>query len=39
MNRKPIVIGSGQYNYDIIKLREYPNGFVVGKRNTYVEKT
>ena len=37
MNRKPIVIGSGQYNYDIIKLREYPNGFVVGKRNTYVE--
>ena len=39
MNRKPIVIGSGQYNYDIIKLCEYPNGFVVGKRNTYVEKT
>ena len=39
MNRKPIIIGSGQYNYDIIKLREYPNGFVVGKRNTYVAKT
>lgn len=39
MNRKPIIIGSGQYNYDIIKLREYPNGFVVGKRNPYVEKT
>lgn len=39
MNRKPIIIGSGQYNYDIIKLREYPNGFVVGKKNPYVEKT
>jgi sugar/nucleoside kinase (ribokinase family) len=35
---KPIIIGSGQYNWDIIKLREYPNGFVIGKRNTFVEK-
>lgn len=39
MNRKPIIIGSGQYNYDIIKLREYPEGFIVGKRNPYVERT
>ncbi len=38
MNRLKI-IGSGQYNWDIIKLRDYPDGFVVGKRNSYVETT
>lgn len=37
MNKKLTIIGSGQYNYDIIKLREYPDGFVIGKRNPYVE--
>ena len=31
MNKKLTIIGSGQYNYDIIKLREYPDGFVIGK--------
>lgn len=39
MKTKPIVIGSGQYNYDIIKLREYPEGFAAGKRNKYTERT
>lgn len=39
MNRKPIIIGSGQYNWDVIKVREYPNGFVPGKRNPHIEKT
>ena len=27
------VIGSGQYNWDRIVLRNYPNGFTPGKRN------
>lgn len=31
------IIGSGQYNWDVIKLREYPNGFVPGKRNPFTE--
>ncbi|MBD5283543.1 MAG: hypothetical protein HDS31_02930 [Bacteroides sp.] len=31
------IIGSGQYNLDIIKLREYPEGFSIGKRNRFVE--
>lgn len=39
MKAIPIIIGSGQYNYDIIKVREYPDGFIVGKRNRYSEKT
>lgn len=38
MKTKPVVIGSGQYNYDIIKLREYPEGFTAGKRNKFTEK-
>ena len=37
MNKRPVIIGSGQYNYDIIKVREYPDGFTTGKRNTYTE--
>ena len=39
MKTKPIIIGSGQYNYDIVKLREYPEGFSIGKRNKFTEKT
>lgn len=39
MKKKRIIIGSGQYNWDIIKLREYPDGFIAGKRNPYTEKT
>lgn len=31
------IIGSGQYNWDIIKVREYPDGFTIGKRNKFVE--
>lgn len=30
------IIGSGVYNYDVINKCEYPNGFVVGKRNKSV---
>ena len=36
--KKHVIIGSGQYNWDVIKLREYPNGFVLRKRNFTVEK-
>ena len=35
--KKYSIIGSGQYNWDIIKLRDYPDGFTVGKRNKFVE--
>lgn len=35
--KKYSIIGSGQYNWDVIKLREYPNGFVPGKRNPFTE--
>lgn len=38
MKKNLSIIGSGQYNYDIIKLREYPNGFTVGKRNEWTER-
>ena len=37
MSKRPVIIGSGQYNYDIIKVREYPDGFSIGKRNSYTE--
>ena len=37
MSKKHTIVGSGQYNWDIIKLREYPEGFVVGRRNPYTE--
>lgn len=33
------IIGSGQYNWDIIKLLKYPDGFNIGKRNPFVEET
>ena len=33
-----IIIGSGQYNWDVIKLREYPEGFTPGKRNPFTER-
>lgn len=33
MKGKLIAIGSGQYNWDVIIQREYPEGFVAGKRN------
>jgi sugar/nucleoside kinase (ribokinase family) len=33
-----IIIGSGQYNWDVIKLREYPEGFVAGRRNVFTER-
>lgn len=35
--KKYSIVGSGQYNWDIIKLREYPEGFIVGKRNRFIE--
>ena len=35
--KKYSIIGSGQYNWDFIKLREYPEGFTIGKRNKFVE--
>ena len=31
-------MGTGNYSFDIIIKREYPNGFVVGKRNKFEEK-
>ena len=31
-------MGTGNYSFDIITRREYPDGFVVGKRNKYEEK-
>ena len=31
-------MGTGNYSFDVITQREYPNGFVVGKRNKYEEK-
>ena len=37
MNKRPVIIGSGQYNNDIIKVREYTDGFTTGKRNPYTE--
>ena len=39
MTVKPIIIGSGQYNWDIIRLREYPEGFTPGRRNPLIERT
>ena len=33
MSGKYTIIGSGQYHWDIIKVREYPEGFIAGKRN------
>ena len=39
MSRDNTIIGSGQYHWDIIKVREYPEGFITGKRNPYNEKT
>jgi sugar/nucleoside kinase (ribokinase family) len=36
--KEMIIIGSGQYNWDVIKLREYPEGFVPGKRNAFTER-
>lgn len=38
MERKFIVVGSGQFNYDVIKVREYPHGFVPGKKNAHVDR-
>ena len=31
-------MGTGNYSFDIITKREYPDGFVVGKRNRFEEK-
>ena len=31
-------MGTGNFSFDVITQREYPDGFVVGKRNKYVEK-
>ena len=31
-------MGTGNYSFDIITQREYPDGFVVGKRNRYEDK-
>ena len=39
MNKRQVIIGSGQYNYDIIKVRKYPHGFSIGKKNPYTETT
>ena len=38
MKKKLVVVGSGQYNYDVIKVREYPEGFILGKRKAFVDK-
>lgn len=38
MKKKLVVVGSGQYNYDVIKVREYPKGFVPGEKNAFVDK-
>jgi len=35
---KPTIIGSGIYNYDIIVQRDYPDGFIIDKRNKFTEK-
>ena len=39
MEKKFVCMGSGQYIFDVIIVRKYPNGFVVGKKNEYVEET
>ena len=31
-------MGTGNYSFDVITRREYPDGFVVGKRNRFEEK-
>jgi hypothetical protein len=31
------IIGSGVYNLDIILRRSYPDGFVLGRRNLFVD--
>ena len=31
-------MGTGNYSFDVITKREYPNGFVVGKRNKFEER-
>ncbi len=31
-------MGTGNYSFDVIIQREYPNGFIVGKRNKFEEK-
>ena len=31
-------MGTGNFSFDVITQREYPNGFVVGKRNRFEEK-
>lgn len=38
MEMKFTCMGSGQFNYDVINLREYEGEFVLGKKNSYVEK-
>lgn len=37
--KRYFIIGSGQYNWDFIKLRTYPDGFTIGKRNKFEEET
>lgn len=36
--KKLSIMGVGSYNLDTIVKREYPEGFVPGKRNKFVEK-
>lgn len=31
-------LGTGNYSFDVIIQREYPNGFIVGRRNKFEEK-
>ena len=40
MNKKKTlsVLGTGSFAFDTIVKREYPNGFIPGKRNRFVEK-
>lgn len=38
MEKKHSIIGSGEYNYDKIVIREYPDGFVPGQRNRHTDK-
>lgn len=31
-------MGTGNFSFDVITQREYPDGFVIGKRNRFEEK-
>lgn len=37
MLMKPTILGAGVFNFDTIIRRDYPEGFVPGKRNKFTE--